>query len=98
MPPSTHRLANGGVIRAWKGALSGDDQVASVQEFMSLAGAADLKYAIVDYRHVTTHSLRPQDAHRVAELFRRLGPIRVVAIASQDVLFGFGRIVDLTRG
>jgi len=33
----------------------------------------------------------------VSDLLRGLGPIRLVAIASQDVLFGFARIVDLKR-
>jgi len=97
MPPSTHRLANGGVIRAWRGTLTGEDQVASSEQFLSLVDVAGVKYAIVDYRHVIAHSLRPLDVHRVSDLLRGLGPIRLVAIASQDVLFGFARIVDLKR-
>ena len=97
MPPSTHRLANGGVIRAWRGVLTGEDQIESSQAFLSVAGVADAKYAIVDYRHVTAHNIRPLDAHRVSELLRTAGPIRVVVITPQDVLFGFARIVDLKR-
>ncbi len=97
MPPTTHRLANGGVIRVWRGVLTGEDQVESSQEFLSVAGLVDAKYSIVDYRRVTAHNIRPIDAHRISELLRPLGPIRIVAIAPQDILFGFARIVDLTR-
>lgn len=98
MPPSTHRLANGGVIRVWRGALGGADQVASAQQFLEIDDTGDVKYAIVDYRRVTSAALRPADARRVAEINRRLGPIRVAAIAPQDVVYGFGRMVELTRG
>ena len=82
----------------WRGVLTGEDQVQSSQEFLSLVGLADAKYAIVDYRRVTANNIRPIDAHRISQLMRSVGPIRVVAIAPQDILFGFARIADLTRG
>ncbi len=82
----------------WRGELDGDDQIASAQQFLAIEDAKNLKYAIVDYRQVTAAAVRSADARRLGEINRQLGPIRVAAIAPQDVVYGFGRMVEITRG
>jgi hypothetical protein len=97
MPPATVRIGRVGMIRQWHGVLSGADQLASMMDFADREWVGPVQYVVVDYRPVTRFDITSSDVIEAVERARSLHlGLRVAFIASEDLMFGFVRMWEMS--
>ena len=100
MSLTTHRLGTLGMLERWEGIVTAAD-IISLLSAQDEAGAAPLRYLIVDLRRVIRLEVGSEDVYKMADRLRlrqRQVSERVVAIAPQDLMYGLVRMLGLTLG